>query len=208
MKHLWVCLLFLSVNHSAGAQNDFTGIAKYRITVEGSNNPITDSMSVIFSKQKVKVILYLPDLTSSGHVSEKVFIDDFSTKKSTALNTEDKTYKTDSLNITPKYNFINTQKIVASSNNLLCFQYTVDPGNIDTSRILSADCFASIDYRNSFISNYSFLGIQPVIIDNRIVMDFNITQPDGVKQRIYISDIKKMDDVENYFNLTEYKEVK
>ena len=207
MKHLFFFPLFLLAYCLAVAQNDFIGIAKYKITVEGSSNPITDSMSVIFSRQKVKVILYLPALTDSGSVSEKIFIDDFGIKKSIALDTESKTYKTDTLNSSAKYDFSNTQKVAASSNNLLCFLYTADSTKIDRSGILTVDCLASIDYRNSLISNYSFLGIQPIIIDNRIVMDFIITQTDGIKQRIYIFDIKRMEDVEPYFNLNGYKQV-
>ena len=45
-------MFFLLTGYTAIAQNDFTGIAKYKITVEGGSNSITDSMSVIFTKQK------------------------------------------------------------------------------------------------------------------------------------------------------------
>jgi hypothetical protein len=203
MKRSLFYLLFLLTQLASIAQSDFTGIAKYKITVEG-NNSVTDSMAVVFGKQKIKAILYLPGFDSS-RPSEKVFIDDFAAKKSFAINAVNKSYTTDTLNNTIKYNFINTQKIVASSNNLLCFKYSAESGGIDTSRTSSADCYASIDYRNSFITNYSFLGIQPVIVDNRIVMDFIVTQQDGTKQRIYVYDLKKMDDVESYFNLEGYK---
>lgn len=204
MKPIFFYILFLLVYFSGRAQNDFVGIAKYKITVEGGSNSVTDSMSIIFGKQKMKVILYVPG--SGADISEKVFIDDFNAKKSMALNTETTAYKVDTLNTTAKYNFVNTQKVVAGSNHLLCFQYTAERNSIDTSRILSADCFAGIDYRNSFISNYSFLGIQPIIVDHRIVMDFIITQADGVKQKIYIFDIKRMEDVESYFNLSGYNQ--
>ena len=205
MKSLLLYLLFPLTYYSAIAQNEFTGIANYKITVEGSSNPITDSMSVIFGKQKVKITLYLPGSKSSDPVSEKVFIDDLDTKKSLAFSAETKTYKTDTLNASSKYDFVNTQKIAASSNNLLCFLYTADSTKIDKSSILRADCLAGIDYRNSLINNYYFLGIQPIIIDNRIVMDFIVTQTDGLQQRIYISDIKKIENVETYFDLNGYK---
>jgi len=202
MRFVFLHLFVLSAHFFGIAQTDFTGIAKYKITVEGSGNPVTDSMSIIFDKQRVKVVLYLPGMDSG--VSEKIFIDDFSAKKSMALNEEAKTFKTDTLNANGKYNFINTQRVVASSINMLCFQYTAERGSLDTLQILSADCFAGIDYRNSAISNYSFLGIQPIIVDNRIVMDFIITLPDGIKQKTYISEIKRMPDVESYFDLSSY----
>jgi len=206
MKYFLCYIFFLLGWWQVVGQNDFTGIAKYKLTVEGSDNPVTDSMSVIFSKQKVEVILYLPDLTTTSRISEKIFIDDFKTKTIITLNTENKTYKTDTLNTIPKYEFTNTNKI-AAGNNMLCFRYTVDSTKIDTS-LLRVECLASIDYRNSFISNYFFLGIQPIIIDNRIVMDYITTKIGGGKQRIYVTDIKKMENVESYFNLSGYKQEK
>lgn len=207
MKCFLFCVLFILLSCAAPAQNDFRGIVKYIITSEGNNNPVTDSMSVVFSKQKVRVILYLQRPNSNGTIAEKSFIDDFSLQKSMALDEESKTYKTDNLKTSGKYEFINTGKIGAV-NNMLCFEYKADSTNFNRSQISSADCLASIDYRNSSVSNYFFLGIQPVIIDNRIVMDFIVTQPDGVRQRIYVSGIRKMDDVESYFDLSAYTEIK
>src|SRR5450432_2782466 len=108
MKHFLFCILSLLAGYTSAAQDDFTGIAKYKITVEGNNNPITDSMLVIFDKQKVKVILYLPDIKHPGLILEKDFIDDFNAKKSIELNQENKTYKSDTLKTSEKYDFINT----------------------------------------------------------------------------------------------------
>ena len=190
------------------AQNDFIGIAKYKITAEGGANPVTDSMSIIFDRQKVKIILYLPPLSKRDRVSERIFIDDFTTKKSMVINTETKTYTVDALKTGASYDFFNTSKIAAANNNLLCFQYVADSNKINRSTVLRAECLASIDYRNSLINNYFFLGVQPVIIDNRLVMDFTVTQVDGIKQKIFISDIKKMDNVDSYFTLDRYKQVK
>lgn len=201
MNQFILYLMVLLAGYSARAQNDFTGIAKYKITAEGNNNPVTDSMSVIFSHQKVKAILYLPDVSHPGKVVEKSFIDDFSAKKSIELNAQEMTYKTDTLKTGNRYSFVNTMKIGVSHNNMLCFQYNADSTHFDTLKIRSAYCLGSIEYQNSFIKNYFFLGIQPLIIDNRIVMDFIITKPGGIKQKIYISDIKKTEDVERYFNL-------
>lgn len=201
-----MCLLLL-IYYSAFAQNDFSGIIKYKMTVEGSRNPLTDSMTVIFSKQKVKVILYLPDLKNKGRILERIFIDDFAARKSLVLNTESKTYTIDTLNSNPKYDFINTGKI-GGSNNIICFQYRADSTKLDRERILSVNCLAGINYRNSIIANYFFLSIQPIIIDNRIVMDFTVTQPGGIKQKISVADVKKIPDVESYFNLTEYKKIR
>ncbi len=207
MKHFFFCLLFILISYAGFTQNDFVGIAKYKITVEGSKNPLTDSMSVIFNKQRVKVILYLPDVKNRGHVSEKIFIDDFNSKKSITVNTENKTYKIDTLVAALKYDFANTLNIIVE-NNLLCFQYKADSDKFDKSVVKSVECLTSIDNRNPFIENYYFLGIQPIIIDNRIVTDFIITQADGKKQKTYIYDIKRLDSADSYFNLDGYKQEK
>ena len=135
--------------------------------------------------------MYLPDLNHPGKITEKAFIDDFVAKKSFTLNEENKSYKRDTLKTSAKYNFINTLK-VGSSNNALCIQYKADSANFNRSQISGVYCLASIDYRNSAVVKYFFLGIQPIIIDNRIVMDFVIAKPDGTKQRTYIYNIKKI----------------
>ena len=206
MRSLFICFTFLFICYTVTGQNDFTGMAKYKITVEGSNHAVTDSMMVVFNKQKVKVTLYLPDAKDTSKVSEQVFIDDFSAKKSFILNTENKTYRVQALNTSVKYDFINTTNL-AISNNLLCFQYKADSTKLNTSNALSVNCIASIAYKNSRIKNYFFLGIQPIIIDNRIVMDFIVTQRDGKRPRTYIADITEIENVDNYFNLNGYKQV-
>ncbi len=206
MKYIFVYLLLMATCCSAVAQNNFTGIAKYKITVEGNNRPVTDSMSVIFNKQKVKIILYLPDSKRPGHAEEKIFIDDFTTQKSISVNSEDKTFRTGSLNTSGKYNFYNTGRIAITNDILLCFQYKSDSAKLDKSKVLGVECLGSIDFKNPSVKNYFFLGIQPIIIDNRIVTDFIVMQPGAVKQRTYISEIKEMDNVESYFNLAGYKQ--
>jgi len=41
------------------------------------------------------------------------------------------------------------------------------------------------------LRNFWFMGIQPIIIDGKIVMDFIVTEPGGAKPRVYIADIAK-----------------
>jgi hypothetical protein len=68
MKQFLIHLLLLLISGIAVGQNDFTGIAKYRISVEGKANANTDSMTVIFDKQRIKVILYIRDSPNSKTV--------------------------------------------------------------------------------------------------------------------------------------------
>ncbi len=206
MKYLIVYFFYLLTCCSATAQNTFVGIAKYKITVEGTRNSVTDSMAVIFGKQKVKIILYLPDLNRQGHVAEKVFIDDFAAQKSLVLNSDDKTYRSSALNKSAKYDFRNTGVIAISNDDLLCFQYKADSTKFDKSKVAGVECLGSIEYKSPLVNNYYFLGFQPIIIDKRIVTDFIVMQPNAVKQRIYISEINEMDNVDSYFSLAGYKQ--
>ena len=57
------------------------------------------------------------------------------------------------------------------------------------------------------LRNFWFMGIQPIIIDGKIVMDFIVTEPGGAKPRVYIADIAKQN-TEAYFDLSDYKMIK
>jgi hypothetical protein len=201
-------LLLLLTGGKAAGQNDFTGIAKYRISTEGKANANTDSMTVIFDKQRVKVILYITEPGNTKKVSEMIFIDDLKDKKTITVNTAKKTYKIDSLNMTTNYRFIDTWKIEASTSNTLCYRYRADSTKLDSSEILKVDCLGSLENLNTLINEYFFLGVQPIIIDNRIVMEFVISKTDGTKERTSVLEITRTDNVKNYFDLKDYKLVK
>jgi len=49
--------------------------------------------------------------------------------------------------------------------------------------------------------NYFFYSIQPIVIDNRIVFDFTTTEKDGKKSKIFLYEIKALEDVDAEFNL-------
>jgi hypothetical protein len=197
-------LLLILFCHTGFSQNDFTGIVKYKISTDG-NPAASDSMTAIFDKQKVKVILYLPDSKNAKTVSETIFIDDLKDKKSFTLNTKNKTYKVDTLNNPSPYIFINIWKIEPSNNSALCLHYRADSTKLDRSKISRVDCLSAIDYLNTLIREYSFLGVQPLIVDNRIVMEFIITRKDGVKERTSVTDITRMEKANSYFDLSGYK---
>jgi hypothetical protein len=133
------------------------------------------------------------------------FIDDFRNKKSFALDKAKGTYKMDSLKLTSSYQFIDTWKFEASTNNTLCYRYRADSTKLDRSKISSVDCLGSLENLNRLINDYFFLGVQPIIIDNRIVMEFVTTKKDGTKERTSVVEITKTDNVRNYFDLSPYK---
>lgn len=204
MKQLFIYIFFSLFYSSGFAQDDFIGIVKYKLSVLGSQGGNTDSMAVIFDRQRVMVILYLPD---SNRVVEKVFLDDLLERKSYKIDREKSNYSVDSLKSSKAYEFINSNSI-GQVNRELCIRYHADLGKVVKSYVTSAECLAAINYRKSFIKDYSFLGVQPMIVDNRVVLELLVTRSDGTKSTIAASDIRKLDNVESYFDLWEYIEVK
>lgn len=200
MKHWifsFVLLLYCSMTF---AQQDFTGMAKYIMTVEGDSTHRKDSMAVIFGKDKIKIILYMPNTNNWGVPYEKIFIDDFTSQSTLDIDSEKGTYSVIPLKCTALYEFVNTNRFDAVRR-FLCMSYEADPLKIDKTVAMRATCLGSIDYFKPTIKNYFFLGVQPLVIDNRIVMDFKVTQPNGLKPRVYLYDLQKIDDTAPYFNL-------
>lgn len=205
IKQIITAFFLLLICSTGFAQSNFTGIAKYKLGVLGSADSNTDSMSVVFDQERIAVILYIPDGNS---VSQRIFIDDLKEHKSYRLDPDKHTYEVDSLKTTMMYKFINTNSIGYAVNNELCFRYKAELSGTDKTNITSAECLGGINYRNSLIKEYSFLGVQPIIVDNRIVMDFTVMNSNGTKPTITVSDIRKMDNVEKYFDLLGYTETK
>ncbi len=204
MKKTLFAICFLLACLSVLAQNDFKGIITYKLSVEGGSDSNTDSMSVIISGERVAVILYLPD---SNKVIEKIFIDDFAERKSYKVDRSNFTYEEDSLETRNDYQFINDNSIGAV-NNELCMRYKANPKLFDNTSIRSAECLASINFRNSYISNYSFLGVQPIIVDNRIVLDFTVFNTNGTKPVVTVSNIRRLENTDSYFEIWGYRLIK
>src|SRR6186713_3208327 len=108
MKNLFISILSL-LAYKTGFSQDFTGIIKYNLSVTGSTVNNTDSMSVIFDKTRVMVILYIPN---GQKVAEKIFIDDFKQNKSYRLEPEKHTYEVDTLRKIATYVFVNSNSVV------------------------------------------------------------------------------------------------
>ncbi|MEO8769862.1 MAG: hypothetical protein ABI402_07250 [Ferruginibacter sp.] len=204
MKQIIIYILLLLICNSSFAQNSFTGIAKYKLGVVGGTDTNTDSMAVVFDKNRVMIILYLPD---GNKVSEKRFIDDFIQKKSFRVDRDKRSYEVDTLKSATAYEFVNSNGIGAAVNNELCFRYKAKLTSADKTTTASAECLGSLNYMTSSIKDYSFLGVQPIIVDNRIVMDFTVIKTNGTKPSITISNIRRIDNVDSYFDLWGYKEV-
>lgn len=194
-------LLFMSMMAmvAVSAQKDFRGIVKYKITVEGKPDVRTDSMMVVFGDHQVKVIMYIPDLKNYWYEEERVFIDNFRNRRSYKLVPETDKFEEDSLRGTPMYSFRNTSRF-GSANNRLGFMYEVDPGTLTGQDIRKVECLGSIDFYYNIVKDYAFLGYQPLVVDGRLVLDYSITQANGNKPRVYVSEVIPMENVDTYFN--------
>jgi hypothetical protein len=205
MKIFISLLLLLTITFFSYGQKQFVGVAKYKMAVVGG--PDEDSILIVFDKNRILITLYTPSRENPKKIHQIVIINDFSKNKQYILDNVAKTYKTDTLINTIGYDFIDTKKIMIV-NDAACFHYKADSSQIDKSTMLRADCLAAVDYMNESIKNFWFMGFQPIIIDSKIVMDFIVTEPDGSKPRIYISEIAAKQNVDEYFDLSNYKESK
>lgn len=205
MKQLFLLLIFSFAATLSQGQKAFVGIAKYRMAVVGG--PDEDSSTIVFDKNRILHILYVPDEKDPQKINEISILSDFSDNKQYILNKAAKTYRVGIIVDAKPYDFINTNKIMLVKGDV-CFHYKADSSQIDNSKMLRGDCLAASIYKNENIRECWFMDAQPIIIDSRIVMDFIVTEPDGSKPRIYISDITEMKSVDGYFDLTGYREIK
>ncbi len=200
MKHWLTIILLVAFTGTTNAQRDFMGIAKYTMSVEGDSTHRKDSMAVIFGKDKIKVILYLPTTGNWGIPAEKVFIDDLGKQTSIIVEPDSGTYRESPLKNELLYEFVNTNRFSANGR-YICFSYEANQAKLDKSQVVKAECLGSIDFYKPSVSNYFFLGVQPLIVDNRIVMDFIVTQKNGQRPRINLYYIERLENTDEYFNL-------
>lgn len=192
-------IVFFFSNHLL-AQQSFKGIVKYKMTVIGASDGRTDSMKVVFGTNKIKTVFYLPSSNANNKVISKSYIDNFSDNTTLDIDDETKTYSIAPLNRDQRYRFKNINKFEAVDNKL-CMSYIADKADYDNDKYQKIECLASVDYLYRGILNYFFYGIQPIVIDNRIVFDFSTIEKDGKKSKIFLYELKVLEDVEAEFNV-------
>ena len=190
---------FIFINNIQ-AQQSFLGVVKYKMTVIGASDGRTDSMKIVFGNNKIKTVFYLPSPNGNNKVITKSYIDNFTDNTTIDIDDETSTYSISTLNRDQLYKFINTGKFDAVDNKL-CLTFNADKADFDNNKYQKVECLASVDYLYRGILNYFFYGIQPIIIDNRIVFDFTTTEKDGKKSKIFLYEISPMENVESEFSL-------
>jgi hypothetical protein len=197
---LLMFLLGFFLLNNVMAQQSFVGIAKYKMTVIGASDSKTDSMKVVFGNNKIKTVFYLPSPNDNNKVITKSYIDNFTDNTTADIDDEAKTYSMSALNRDQLYKFTNTNKFDAVENKL-CFIFNADKADFDNNKFQKIECLASVDFLYRGVLNYFFYGIQPMVIDNRIVFDFTTTEKDGRKSKIFLYEITTLEDVETEFSL-------
>jgi len=199
-SELLIFLLGFFFLNNVIAQQSFVGIAKYKMTVIGASDSRTDSMKVVFGNNKIKTVFYLPSSKENNTVITKSYIDNFSDNTTTDIDDESKTYAQSTLNRDQRYRFVNTNKFEMVEKKI-CKTYDADKADFDNNKYQKIECLASVDFLYRGILNYFFYGIQPIVIDNRIVFDFTTTEKDGKKSKIFLYEIKALEDVEAEFSI-------
>ena len=195
-----IIFIIIFLSNQLYAQQSFKGIVKYKMTVIGSADGRTDSMKIIFGFNKIKIVFYLPSSNDNNKVVTKSYIDNFTDNTSIDIDDESKTYSISSLNRDQRYRFANTNKF-ETVDNKLCFRYNADKADFDNNKYQKIECLSSVDFLYRGILNYFFYGIQPIVVDNRIVFDFTTTEKDGKKSKIFLYEIKAIEDPESEFSL-------
>jgi hypothetical protein len=198
---------FFATGFSAFSQKDFTGIVKYKMTVEGDSAKRVDSMAIVFGKNKFKIILFIPDQNNWGIPQEKIFIDDFEAGKTYDVDGENGTYRVTELRNDSSADYRSTGRFDAMKR-LLGVWYEANAFKLNKGSMIKAECLGSIDFLKKTIASYTFLGVQPVVVDNRIVMDYIYTQPNGKRPRVYMYDLEKIEDTDAHFDLSAFNEIK
>ncbi|HCY90444.1 MAG TPA: hypothetical protein DHV17_09325 [Chitinophagaceae bacterium] len=184
----------------AKAQKDFTGLIKYKLTVEGSPESRTDSMFVWIDGMRARLQMFLPGDSAGSPPKEIVYVEDLASGRSLRIDPATKTFVEDSVRMSRVYPFRNTNRY-GMVERWLSFVYQAPP---DSKSIKSVECQGSIEYMHAAMTDYAFLGYQPVIVDGRLVLDFSITKMDGTKPRVYAYEIQRITNVSQLFNLEGY----
>lgn len=192
----FIFVVTLLYSNASLAQEDFHGIAKYKIYIEGSSEKKSDSITIIFGKNKIKTIFYY--LSENGMINQNQFVDDITEKTTYTIDPQFKSYIKSTLKTENPFSFVNKYSYNAILSNL-CLLYVSNDISSYNADYKSAECYGAIDFMYKGIKDYFFYGVQPVIIDNRIVFDYKVFQNNGMVQRVELTDISQLDQTDSYF---------
>lgn len=180
----------------------FTGVIKYMMTLDEPSDK--DSVFIVFGETRISVIMFIPGYRAD-QVFERSMIANFKDSTFWDLDTKNKTYKTEKLSVRnggTEYSLIPTKKTM----NILNFICPENKGEMKTKDGEVSEAVCLLSNQHSFIASidYSFLGIQPIVIGYKIALGFRTKSADN--ENTYIMAYKiEPGNTDTYFDLAGYK---
>ncbi len=189
----------------ADTSKKFTGVIKYRMTSDDPSDK--DSVFIVFGETKIRVIIFIPGYRED-QVFERTMIANVKDSTFLELDTKNKTYKTEKLSLRNG----GTELTVAPTKktmpilNFICPEFK---GQMKTPDGEVAETACLVSNQHSFVAamDYSFLGIQPIVMGYKIVLGFRTKSSEN--ENTYIMAYKiEPGNVDSYFDLSGYKALK
>ena len=180
----------------------FTGIIKYRMTSDDPSDK--DSVFIVFGETQIRIIIFIPGYRAD-QVFERTMIANVKDSTFIELDTRNKTYKTEKLSLRnggTELNVASTKKTMQILN-FTCHEFKGQMITPD-GEVAEAACLVSNQHYFNAATDYSFLGIQPLVFGYKIVLGFRTKSSEN--ENTYIMAYKiEPGNVDSYFDLSGYK---
>lgn len=182
--------------------NKFTGIIKYHMT---SDDPYDrDSIFIVFGETQIRVIMFIPG-SRENQVIERSVITNFADSSVIELDSRKDTYKKQKLADKNKGTELSVipDKKKGQILNFTCQEFK---GEMKTSdgEVYESACLVSSKHSYIATNDYNFLGIQPLVMSNKIVLGFRTKSSDNENTYIVAYKIEP-GNPDQYFDLSKYK---
>ena len=186
----------------ADTTKKFTGVIKYRMTSDDPSD--RDSIIIVFGESQIRVIMFLPGYRED-QVFEKSMIANLKDSIFLELDAKKKTYKTEKLSARNEGTelSVTADKKTVQLLNFACHEHKGQMTTTD-GEVYQTACLVS--NQHSFIGamDYNFLGIQPLIMNYKIVLGLKTRSSDN--ENTYIMAYKiEPGNTDAYFDLSGYK---
>lgn len=200
MKKNIFILCLMAYSFSSKGQY-FTGILKFLIVNEAAGKQSTDSMVVIVGRKQLKITCYHEEKNKRmSKVVQNSFIEDFDHGLHVDLSSDGYSYHESPLELNQLIQFDNTYKFEPVDNQL-CLIYRAEGFSSANSIANREEALCGINYAFDGPSNYLHLGVLPIIIDGRAVLQYRKMGKDGIKRTVTCYKIIPLKNTASYFEL-------
>lgn len=198
MKHFILAIFYLVTMHTVLAQH-FSGVIRYQIKNEYNGLSNIDSMMVVYGDKQIRVTFYEKDNATKKIISNS-FIEDFDQKLHIELSPEGRSYHVSPLELKQSVLYKNTYKYEAVDNQL-CLNYQATYSSGSNVSMNKEEALCGINYMFNGVSNYYYWGVQPIVVEDRIVLEYRALQKDGKKLTISVMEAIPLKNTSSYFEL-------